>query len=105
MNPADQALVQKYLSTTLAKVASIKKNLAATRATLEQQERALYAATEKTAETQTTPVAAVQIKSPSILDGEVDMSALNTALKKLVNDCDCPNTNRTNFLPKMPEGN
>lgn len=101
MNPADQAMVQRYLDATLAKVAEIKKNFEAAKASLEQQEKALYAA----AGTEKTPAVA-PAKSPSILDGDVDMTRLNDALQKLTGagDCDCPNVKRMNFLPPMPEG-
>jgi len=96
MNPSDQALVQKCLSATLAKVANIKKNLIAAKTSLRQQEQALYAATEQAA---TAKKADINLpKSPSILDGEVDMSQLNGAIKKLISGCECPNVQN----PKLP---
>lgn len=101
MEPADKALVQKYLSTTLAKVAKMKNNLAAAKDTLSRQEQALYAAAEEMAAAQDV-VATVGMrsqKSPSILDGDVDMSQLNAAIKKLTGGCDCPNLHTGNFLP------
>lgn len=103
MEPADKALVQKYLSATLSKVAKMKNNLAAAKDTLARQEQALYAAAEEMAAAQdqdiVAPVGLPPQKSPSILDGEVDMSQINAAIKKLTGGCDCPNLHPGNFLP------
>lgn len=102
MNPADQALVQKHLGATLAKVAAIRQGLTGAKKILEQQEQALYAATQQQAATEK-PVAPLALspvqKSASILDGEVDMSAINAAIRRLEKGCDCPN------LPAKKEGN
>lgn len=102
MEPADNALVQKYLSATLAKVAKMKNSLAAAKETLSRQEAALYAATEKNGaqDDVVAPLGRPPQKSPSILDGDVDMSQINAAIKKLADGCDCPNLHPGNFLPK-----
>lgn len=101
MEPADKALVQKYLSATLAKVAKMKNNLAAAKETLSRQEQALYAAAEESQPRDVVaPVGLPPQKSPSILDGDVDMSQINAAIKKLTGGCDCPNLHPGNFLPK-----
>jgi hypothetical protein len=92
MLPADQALVQKCLSAALTKVYGMQKNLSVAKNKLQQQEKALY---------ETTPLPVKQasdaLSSPSILDGDVDMSALNDAIKRLSKGCDCPNLHNPNF--------
>jgi hypothetical protein len=103
MQPADQALVQKYLSATLTKVAAMKKQLSAAKSTLERQEQALYAATKEASPAAVAPVglppAAFKLPapSPSILDGEVDMQQVNNAIQRLVKGCDCPNLQNDSF--------
>ena len=96
MQPADQALVQKYLGATLAKVATMHQNLAAAKKTLAQQEQALYATIKAAAgEPSVAPVAlGPATTSPSILEGDVDMGKLNDAIKRLTAGCDCPNISK-----------
>lgn len=97
MNPADRALVNKHLAAALNKVAAIQKNLAGAKASLEQQEKALLDTVKQSG------VEQPQIqkpKSPSILDGDVDMSHLNAVLQKLSQGCDCTDTS-TLKLPKQ----
>lgn len=100
MQPADQALVQKYLSATLAKVDKMKGSLSAAKDILARQEQALYDVADDMAKSgEVAPVGLPPQKSPSILDGDVDMSKLNAAIKKLTGGCDCPSLHTGNFLP------
>lgn len=105
MQPADEILVQKCLSATLAKVAEMTQGLLAAKATLKQQERALYEATKDNLPQ--SPVA--PIKSPSILDdsGDPSMRAAHEAIAKLAglsDGCDCPNLEHPSFLINKQEG-
>lgn len=97
MQPPDQAMVQKYLSATLSKVAAMKKNLAVAQNTLKKQEAALYEATTPPTESD----AVAPLRSPSILDSDVDMGQINDAIKRLTKNCDCPNLHSPNFLPRQ----
>lgn len=99
MLPADQALVQKYLNATLAKVAATQKNLAAAKALLHEQEQALYEATESHPEALVAPVGIPRLKSPSILDADAEAQKISDAIEKL-KDCDCPNKLGGPFFPK-----
>lgn len=104
MNPADMALVQKHLGATLAKVAAMRQGLVKAKNTLKQQEQALYAATQTENTAAVAPVSLPTTKkSASILDGDVDMTAINNAIQRLNKGCDCPNIQSPNLLPK-PEG-
>lgn len=96
MQPADQALVQKCLGATLAKVAAMHQNLAAAKKTLAQQEQALYdTIKEAGGEPSAAPVSLAPLpRSPSILEGDIDMQKLNEAIKRLTAGCDCPNISK-----------
>jgi hypothetical protein len=95
MLPADQVLVQKCLSATLAKVAAMQQGFIAAKNSLKQQEQALYKTLESTAGESAAPVALQPpAPSPSILEGDVDMQKINNAIQKLTSGCDCPNLSK-----------
>lgn len=96
MEPADQALVQRHLAATLAKVSAMQRSFLGAKKELERQEKEL----REIAAASIDPARPVEkiAQSPSILDGDVDMTRLSAAIKKLTAGCDCPNIQNPNPL-------
>jgi hypothetical protein len=99
MEPADQALVQRHLAATLAKVSAMQRGFLGAKKELERQEKELRESTATSIDS-APPVEKIA-RSPSILSGDVDMTKLNAAIKKLTAGCDCPNIQGSKFLPQQ----